>query len=51
MTRFDVSVQRIFKKNGAVVKTETFDTTYIAEDKVICGPKPGTEPTPQPPGD
>ena len=38
--RFDVSVRRIFKKNGAVVKTETFNTTYIAEDKVICGPKP-----------
>ena len=37
---FDVSVRRIFKKNGAVVKTETFNTTYIAEDKVICGPKP-----------
>jgi len=38
---FDVSVQRLFKKNGAVVRTETFHTTYIAEDKVVCGPKPG----------
>jgi vancomycin resistance protein YoaR len=37
---FDVSVSRIFKKNGATVKTETFHTTYIAEDEVICGPKP-----------
>src|SRR4029453_17413402 len=48
---FDVSVQRIFKKNGATVKTETFHTTYMAEDRVVCGPEPGTKPTPQPPGD
>ena len=41
---FDVSVQRIFKKNGATVKTETVRTTYIAEDKVICGPKPEPKP-------
>jgi len=38
---FDVAVQRIFKKNGATVKTETFRTSYIAEDRVVCGPKPG----------
>ena len=37
---FDVSVGRIFKKNGAVVKRQTFRTTYIAEDRVICGPEP-----------
>jgi vancomycin resistance protein YoaR len=40
---FDVSVSRIFKKNGATVKTETFHTTYIAEDEVICGPEPKPE--------
>jgi vancomycin resistance protein YoaR len=43
---FDVSVTRIFKKNGATVKTETFHARYNAEDKVICGPKPGSEPPP-----
>ncbi|WP_143448613.1 VanW family protein [Kineosporia sp. A_224] len=43
---FDVSVGRIFKKDGKVVKRETFRTTYIAEDKVICGPKPGAAPKP-----
>lgn len=41
---FDVAVKRIFKQGGRVVKTETFNTRYIAEDKVVCGPKPGTKP-------
>lgn len=44
---FDVSVTRTFRKPGssAVVKKETFNAVYSAEDQVICGPKPGT-PTP-----
>jgi vancomycin resistance protein YoaR len=39
---FDVSVTRTFHRPGAsaVVKRETFRTTYIAEDRVVCGPKP-----------
>lgn len=33
---FDVSVTRIFKKNGAQVKASTFNTHYIPEDSVKC---------------
>ena len=33
---FDVTVTRIFKKNGAQVKTSTFNTHYIPEDNVQC---------------
>ena len=33
---FDVSVTRIFKKNGAQVRTSTFNTHYIPEDSVRC---------------
>ena len=39
---FDVTVTRIFKKNGALVKTSTFNTHYIPEDNVRCaGPAAG----------
>jgi len=33
---FDVTVTRIFKKNGVQVKTSTFNTHYIPEDSVQC---------------
>jgi vancomycin resistance protein YoaR len=33
---FDVTVTRVFKKNGATVKTSTFTTHYIPEDSVRC---------------
>jgi hypothetical protein len=33
---FDVTVTRIFKKNGTTVKTSTFNTHYIPEDSVRC---------------
>jgi len=33
---FDVTVTRIFKKNGAQVRTSTFNTHYIPEDSVTC---------------
>jgi vancomycin resistance protein YoaR len=33
---FDVTVTRIFKKNGAEVKRSTFNTHYIPEDDVRC---------------
>ncbi|MFN8075972.1 MAG: VanW family protein [Kineosporiaceae bacterium] len=39
---FDVTVTRIFKKNGAEVKRQTFRTTYIPEDEVICRARPGS---------
>lgn len=39
---FDVTVTRLFYKPGstALVKKQSWSTTYIAEDKVVCGPKP-----------
>ena len=37
---FDVTVTRVFKKDGAEVKRQTFKTTYIPEDDVICSAKP-----------
>ena len=33
---FDVTVSRIFKKAGKVVKTSQFSTHYIPEDDVVC---------------
>ena len=33
---FDVTVARIFKRNGAEVKRSTFNTHYIPEDQVTC---------------
>ena len=33
---FDVTVTRIFKKNGVQVRTSTFNTHYIPEDGVTC---------------
>jgi vancomycin resistance protein YoaR len=33
---FDVTVTRTFKKNGAVLRTESFNTHYIPEDDVTC---------------
>lgn len=40
---FDVDVKRYFHEPGSkkVVKTETFHTTYIPGDRVVCGPPPG----------
>jgi vancomycin resistance protein YoaR len=33
---FDVTVKRVFKKNGETVKSSDFNTHYIPEDHVIC---------------
>ena len=40
---FDVDVKRIFKRPGSdeVVRTETFTTTYIPSDTIICKPSAG----------
>jgi vancomycin resistance protein YoaR len=45
-TGFDVSVTRTFRRPGssAVVRRQTFSATYIAEDRVVCGPKPKSDP-------
>jgi vancomycin resistance protein YoaR len=45
-TGFDVSVTRTFRRPGssAVVKRQTFSATYIAEDRVVCGPEPKGDP-------
>jgi hypothetical protein len=37
---FDVTVRRLFYQGDRLVRTETFQTTYIAEDHVVCGPDP-----------
>ncbi len=33
---FDVTVQRVFRQNGTVVKTESYPTHYSPEDKITC---------------
>lgn len=33
---FDITVKRVIRKAGAVVKTESYTTKYDAEDQVIC---------------
>ena len=33
---FDVTVQRVLRQNGAVVKTENYPTHYAPEDKITC---------------
>jgi vancomycin resistance protein YoaR len=35
---FDVTVTRIFKKDGVQVKTSSFNTRYLPEDNVQCAP-------------
>jgi vancomycin resistance protein YoaR len=39
---FDVTVRRKLYRDGALVKTQSWTTTYRAEDHVVCGPKPST---------
>ena len=36
---FDVTVRRLFFKGGTLLRTQTFTTSYAAEDEVICGPE------------
>lgn len=33
---FDITVTRVIKQGGAVVKRETYNTHYIPEDRVVC---------------
>jgi vancomycin resistance protein YoaR len=37
---FDVVVKRLFYRDGALQRTQSFSTRYIPEDHVICGPDP-----------
>jgi len=37
---FDITVTRVFKSGGRVVKTEDFETRYLPEPNFICGPPP-----------
>jgi vancomycin resistance protein YoaR len=44
---FDITVTRIFKRGGAVVKREKFFTRYEPEPNFICGPPPPGTPESQ----
>ncbi|HNV15246.1 MAG TPA: VanW family protein, partial [Dermatophilaceae bacterium] len=33
---FDITVQRVFSKGGSVVKRESYSTTYVPADLIIC---------------
>ncbi|MBK7273762.1 MAG: VanW family protein [Actinomycetales bacterium] len=33
---FDITVQRVFSKGGSVVKRESYSTTYVPADQIIC---------------
>ena len=33
---FDITVKRVFSKGGTVVKTESYSTSYLPADQVIC---------------
>lgn len=43
---FDITVTRVFKKAGKVVRTETFHTRYTPEKKFICSDPPANPPPP-----
>ena len=33
---FDITVQRVLRQGGAIVKQESYTTRYLAADQVIC---------------
>lgn len=37
---FDVTVTRVFRKDGKVVRRESFKTSYNAENRVVCSARP-----------
>ncbi len=43
---FEVDVRRWVSRGGKVVATERDHVSYKPEDKIVCGPKPGTTPKP-----
>jgi vancomycin resistance protein YoaR len=42
---FDITVTRVFLQGGAEVKREEFETRYLPQPKIVCGPPPGSRPT------
>ena len=45
---FDVVVRRLFYRGKSLVRTQSFATSYAAEDEVICGPEPEPDDDPPP---
>ncbi|MER5378331.1 VanW family protein [Streptomyces sp. NPDC002553] len=43
---FDVTVERVFYRDGKVVKREPFRTHYNPRDEITCEPEPSASPTP-----
>lgn len=43
---FDVAVDRVFVRQGAEVKRQTFRTHYTPRDEVVCAPAPSQSPSP-----
>ena len=41
---FDIDVTRVFVKDGKEVRREKFHTSYLATDRIICGPAPALAP-------
>ncbi|WP_165865577.1 VanW family protein [Vallicoccus soli] len=37
---FDITVTRVFRQGGEVVRREPITTSYNATDRIICGPRP-----------
>ncbi|HVQ88352.1 MAG TPA: VanW family protein [Actinomycetes bacterium] len=45
---FDITVTRVWSRDGEVKRREPLDTSYEAAPTVICAPKPSPSPTPTP---
>jgi vancomycin resistance protein YoaR len=45
---FDITVTRVWSRNGEVKQREPLDTSYISAPTVICKPKPKPKPDPKP---
>ena len=45
---FDITVTRVFMNGGAEVAREDFNTRYLPQPRVICGPPPAPAPEPTP---
>jgi vancomycin resistance protein YoaR len=43
---FDIDVTRVFYKDGKEAKREKFHTSYLATDRIICGPAPAPKSDP-----
>jgi hypothetical protein len=43
---FDITVTRVWSRDGEVKRREPLDTSYTSAPTVICAPKPSPEPEP-----